>query len=105
MTLNARPGAPDQSEGLGTTITRRARCVLFRVPLAAAPVSAAPAALAAGPTQHRVLTVRAKPSVARSALAGLTGAVDANAVFTGRSGIPRRRRRTGPPPAGLPLVR
>jgi hypothetical protein len=52
------------------TITRRVRCALFAVPLAAALMSAAPAALAAGPAQHRVPSGGAKPSLAPSALAG-----------------------------------
>jgi hypothetical protein len=52
------------------TMTRRVRCALFAVPLAAALMSAAPAALAAGPAQHRVPSARARPSLAPSALAG-----------------------------------
>jgi hypothetical protein len=52
------------------TITRRARRALFTVPLAAALMSAAPAALAAGPAQHRVPAAGARPSIAPSALAG-----------------------------------
>jgi hypothetical protein len=57
------------------TITRRVRCALFAVPLAAALMSAAPAALAAGAghrpvRQHPGPAVHVKPSIMPSALAG-----------------------------------
>jgi hypothetical protein len=63
-----------RAKGLGMTLTRRVRCALLAVPLAAALMSAAPAALAAGggyhPQQHPGPAVQVRPAIAPSALAG-----------------------------------